>query len=227
MARSDKLAQDSRISVWDIEGDEHADERAWRAAPTFWQRLRAAVAMLRLRGATAEQRSSGELSTQPAGGRGQALREAHRWLRRQLNRQPALRAVMPHLHHIEQTLAEQGSTALLKLPIQVLRRGLLQLGRLPWDETDEPATRTLHTLRLRLIEAIEQRGLCASPAGPDRLADDSFHGGDDSALGGLGPASLPPAGVVVDALGDSAFDQPPAPRGQDAARPPGLGWPRR
>ena len=227
MARSDKQPQHSRISVWDFEGDEQADDRAWRAAPTLWQRLRAAVALLRSTGATAEQRSSAELSTEPAGSRGQSLREAHRLLRRQLQRHPALRAVLPHLCHIEQALAKQGTAALLKLPVQVLRRGLLQLGRLPWDEADEPATRALHTLRLRLIEAIEQRGQRAAPSGPNRLADDSFHGGDDSTLGSLGPASLPPAGVVVDSLDDSSFVPPPAPLGLGARRLHGLGGSRR
>ena len=132
MARSDTIApQEGRNSVWDFEVDEPDGARTRRATATFWQRLCRAVALLGSRRRAADERSSAEISTLPSGSRGQALREAHRFLRRQLRRNSAVRAVMPDLRQIEQALAALGSSALLELPIPVLRRGLMQLGHLP------------------------------------------------------------------------------------------------
>ena len=85
----------------------------------------------------------------------------------------------------------------------------------------------MHTLRLRLVEAIERRGLGAPLAGQTQGADDSFHGHGDSALDSLSPGSLPPAGIVVDSLDDRGDDAAAAARDRRAAHPLGLGSHRR
>jgi hypothetical protein len=101
-------------------------------------------------------------ATTEAGGsrapsRGQALREAHRTLRLRLYSHPALRRMMPHLAYIEKSLAKHGSSALSRVPVEVLQRGLAQLSVLqPEDEPVQEAT-NLRVLRLRLIEAIAMR----------------------------------------------------------------------
>ena len=221
MARSDTVAQqDGRNSVWDFDDDKLGSERDGRAAATFWQRLRRAVIPMGSWRRAAAERNSAELSTQPSGSRGQALRDAHHLLHRQLRRNLALRAVMPDLREIEQALAALGSLALRELPTPVLRRGLMQLGNLPWDDAQELGGYALHILRPRLVEAIERRGLGAPLAG-------LRHGASDSALNSLSPDGLPPAGIVVDSLDDSHPDASAAAQGWQAVHPQGLDTHRR
>lgn len=208
---------DSRISVWGAEPDEATSGTRWTQPLKAWQRLAGALKQARqvLQAHEADQgharqheRSSGEMTTLPSGGRGQALREAHRELRRQMRRHPALRRVLPHLYYVERSLAHHGTAALLDMPLWVMQRALPQLARLPLNDYADPTLHPLHTLRLRLIEAIETRSLHVAVNGPMTEDDDSFHGSLDSQMGAAGPLSLPPAGVVVDEMPNSAFDAP-------------------
>jgi hypothetical protein len=206
--------QDSHISVWSVTPDDATGGSAWVHPLKVWQRLAGAIRHARqVHGAgqaraPQRERSSGEMTTLPSGGRGQALREAHRELRRQMRRHPALRQVLPHLYFVERALARHGTAALFDMPLWVMQRALPQLGRLPLDEHPGAFEHPLHTLRLRLIEAIETRNLQVAVERPASEGDDSFHGSPDSQMSALGPMSLPPAGIVVDELPNSAFDSP-------------------
>lgn len=222
---------DSHHSVWSVTPEAARTGSAWAHPLQALQRLTCAIKQARQERqmhpagqtqAHPQERSSGEMTTLPSGGRGQALREAHRELRRQMRRHPALRQVLPHLYFVERSLARHGTAALFDMPLWVMQRALPQLDRLPLDEQPDAQpdeqpdalAHPLHTLRLRLIEAIEVRSLqvAVEPAAPEH--DDSFHGSPDTldSLDGrmsrLGPMSLPPAGIVVDELPDSAFDAP-------------------
>lgn len=209
--------QDSQHSVWSVTPEAAAGGSAWAHPLKALQRLTSALMQTRQERQLHEadrppvqlrERSSGEMTTLPSGGRGQALREAHRELRRQMRRHPALRQVLPHLYFVERSLARHGTAALFDMPLWVMQRALPQLGRLPLDEHPHALEHPLDTLRLRLIEAIETRSLqvAVESAAPEH--DDSFHGSPDSQMSALGPMSLPPAGIVVDELPNSTFDAP-------------------
>lgn len=209
--------QDSRISVWGTEPDDAPSGPRWPQPLKAWQRLAGALKQARQARqlheavqahARQHERSSGEMTTLPSGGRGQSLREAHRELRRQMRRHPALRQVLPHLYFVERSLARHGTAALFDMPLWVMQRALPQLGRLPLDEHPDALEHPLHTLRLRLIEAIETRSLHVAVKHPVTADDDGFHGSPDSQMSALGPMSLPPAGIVVDEMPNSAFDTP-------------------
>lgn len=208
---------DSRISVWGVAADDTAGGRRWTQPLKVWQRLADAIKQARQvrhpheadpSRARQHERSSGELTTLPAGGRGQALREAHRELRRQMRRHPALRRVLPHLYFVERSLARHGTAALFEMPLWVMQRALPQLARLPLDDHPETLEHPLDTLRARLIEAIETRSLHVAVSHPAPDDDDHFHGSPDSQQGTPGPLTLPPAGIVVDEMPNSAFDEP-------------------
>lgn len=219
---------DSHQSIWDAEPDEPATGSRWARPLQALHRLSEALHRARPAEQTPHERSSGEVTTQPLGGRGHALREAHRALRRQLRRHRALQSLLPHLCYIEQALGRQGSAALVEMPLRVLQRGLQQLDRMPWEPHPEPALDPLNTLRLRLIEAIEIRRLHDEVRHPETadVPGDSFIGSADSLLSTQGPDSLSPGGVVVDDPPDSAFDGPHRPTGQHNT-PPGQTGSRR
>ena len=221
MGVSKERVQDSHLSVWSVTPPEAAvSGSAWAHPLKALQRLTGALRQARQDRHTHEagqqpahpqERSSGEMTTLPSGGRGQALREAHRELRRQMRRHPALRQVLPHLYFVERSLARHGTAALFDMPLWVMQRALPQLGRLPLEAHPDASLHPLHTLHLRLIEAIETRGLQVAVEPPAPEHDDSFHGsldGLDSRMSTLGPMSLPPAGIVVDEMPNSAFDIP-------------------
>ncbi len=119
-----------------------------------------------------------------ASGRGQALRNAHRTLRRRLRSHPVLRKLMPHLWVLERALAREGSAALQILPVAVLQRCLQQLTLLQRDDETADEAQDLRTLRLRLIETVSDRA-----GGFD---DDSANlPGDAPAAGVNRPAPVP------------------------------------
>jgi predicted oxidoreductase len=64
-----------------------------------------------------------------------------------------VRHVLPHLIHLEQTLARQGSRALIEVPVKVLQRAMDQLDTI---EGGSQAAALL-PLRLRVEEAVRQR----------------------------------------------------------------------
>jgi hypothetical protein len=227
MGHPDERFLDSHLSVW---GTEPADppEPRWQQALGSWQRW--AEALRRKRAAPAplspHERSSGELTTLPEGGRGQALRQAHRVLRLYMRRQRDLRRVLPHLYFVERALARQGSLALHTMPVWVMQRGLQQLGRLPADDLDDRAQ--LAVLRQRLVEAIDSRSRHAAMAhaAPDAL--DSFNGGLDSPPSERGALSTGPMGLEVSEVPRSVYDdltQGRLPSRDDAANAPG--WRKR
>ncbi|HET7527291.1 MAG TPA: hypothetical protein VFK10_15225 [Burkholderiaceae bacterium] len=88
-----------------------------------------------------------------SGGRGEALRMAHVALQTLLAEHREARHVMPHLTHLEHSLARQGSRALLELPVKVLQRALAQLDTIEGGRQAE----ALVPLRLRVEEAVRQR----------------------------------------------------------------------
>lgn len=94
-----------------------------------------------------------------SGGRGEALRLGHVALQQLLAQHDDARRLAPHLSHLEQTLARQGSRALKMLPVEVLGKALKQLDLL------EGHTDDLLVLRLRIEEAIRLRT-------PAKLRDD-------------------------------------------------------
>ena len=96
-----------------------------------------------------------------SGGRGEALRLAHMALHDLLAQHEESRRLAPHLAHLEQTLARQGSRALKTLPAKVLAKAIDQLDRL------EGAARCddLMALRLRVEEAVRHHPMA-------RLRDD-------------------------------------------------------
>ena len=96
-----------------------------------------------------------------SGGRGEALRLAHVALQDLLAQHEESRRLAPHLAHLEQTLARQGSRALKVLPVNVLNKALDQLDRLDGTARSDD----LMALRLRVEEAVKRRT-------PARLRDD-------------------------------------------------------
>ena len=167
-----------------------------RAGMTRWpvfQRL--AALSSRLRGD--RERTSAEITTQPAAGRGQALREAHRTLRKHMSSHPAIRQVMPHLAMVEKSLGRHGSRALFRLPLPMLRRSLEQLALLQRDDESQQDALNLRVLRLRLMEAISVRGHRPRPVARDSsLPVDS-----------LGLGSLHEGGVEVRDASHDEFEE--------------------
>lgn len=96
-----------------------------------------------------------------SGGRGEALRLAHVALQDLLAQHEESRRLAPHLSHLEQTLARQGSRALKTLPANVLSKALDQLDRLEGTARCDD----LMALRLRVEEAVKRHT-------PARLRDD-------------------------------------------------------
>jgi hypothetical protein len=135
-----------------------------RFRPLHWLRMR----LRRDAGTTLVPAATSMLPQQPptvVESRGLALRNAHRSLRALLRERPGLRRLMPHLAHIERSLRKHGSRALLRLPVNVLQRGLEQLETL---QSDEPRD-ALRALRTRLVEAIALRNVARSVTSPAAL----------------------------------------------------------
>jgi len=84
--------------------------------------------------------------------RGEALRQAHLALHGLLMEHPDARHVLPHLTHLEQSLARLGSRALIELPLKVLQRAMDQLHSIGGSKSD-----ALLPLRLRVEEIVRQR----------------------------------------------------------------------
>jgi len=93
------------------------------------------------------------LTSSKSGGRGEALRQAHLALQGLLAEHRDSRHVLPHLTHLEQSLARQGSRALTELPVKVLQRAMNQLDTVASGARVE----LLLPLRLRVEEAVRQR----------------------------------------------------------------------
>jgi hypothetical protein len=87
------------------------------------------------------------------GGRGEALRLGHLQLQALLIEHREARHVLPHLSHLEQALARQGSRALIDLPVKVLQRAMDQLETI----TTGAHAEVLLPLRMRVEEAVRQR----------------------------------------------------------------------
>ena len=96
-----------------------------------------------------------------SGGRGEALRLAHQALQRALDQHDDARRMMPHLNHLERSMAHEGSRALKSLPVNVLQKAMVQLELIEGSAQSED----LITLRLRVEEAVRRRA-------PARLKDD-------------------------------------------------------
>jgi hypothetical protein len=94
-------------------------------------------------------------------GRGEALRLAHQALQDLLNQHDDARRMMPHLHHLEKSLAQVGSRALKTLPVDVMNKAMDQLDLIEGSAQSPD----LLTLRLRVEEAIRRRT-------PAKLRDD-------------------------------------------------------
>jgi len=92
-------------------------------------------------------------TTSKTGGRGEALRMGHVALQSLLAEHRDARHVMPHLTHLEQSLARQGSRALVELPVKVLQRAMAQLDTIEGGHHAE----ALLPLRLRVEESVRQR----------------------------------------------------------------------
>jgi hypothetical protein len=146
-------------------------------------------------------RDSGDNTTLPSPGRGQALREAHRTLHARLHSHPALIQLLPHLACIERKLAKRGTRALQRLPVPVLQRGLEQLALLQHEDERPADAVNLRVLRLRLIESIAVRtaqdAMGAGPSTP--VATETRHTASRS--------TLPPRswGVEVSEVSASTF----------------------
>jgi len=85
--------------------------------------------------------------------RGEALRLAHLALQGLLEQHRDVRHVLPHLIHLEQSLARCGSRALIELPVKVLQRAMDQLDTIEAGAQAE----ALLPLRLRVEESLRQR----------------------------------------------------------------------
>ncbi|MBL8318508.1 MAG: hypothetical protein JNJ42_08885 [Burkholderiaceae bacterium] len=96
-----------------------------------------------------------------AGSRGEALRLAHLALQKLLDQHDDVRRMMPHLHHLEKSLAQVGSRALKTLPPDVMNKAMDQLDLIEGSAQSPD----LLTLRLRVEEAIRRRT-------PAKLRDD-------------------------------------------------------
>lgn len=138
-----------------------------------WGVLRTVLGLASGFGRDTRPRTSAELTTQLAGGRGEALREAHRTLKRHMASLPALRRVAPQLSVLERTLAKQGSRALARLPIGVLHQALRQLELIQNGQTPPADAEHLAVLHQRLLEAIAARNprMRLHDEGPDTIAN--------------------------------------------------------
>ncbi|MFO1220056.1 MAG: hypothetical protein U1E89_16940 [Burkholderiaceae bacterium] len=106
---------------------------------------------------------AGKTANSKSGSRGEALRLAHEALQQLLDRHDDARRMMPHLHHLEVTLAQTGSRALKTLPIKLMNKAMDQLDLIEGSgHSDE-----LITLRLRVAEAVKRRT-------PVRVNDDEM-----------------------------------------------------
>ncbi len=85
--------------------------------------------------------------------RGEMLRQSHLALQTLLQEHRDVRHVLPHLIHLEQALARQGSRALVELPVKVLQRAMDQLDTIVGGRQAE----ILLPLRLRIEEVVRQR----------------------------------------------------------------------
>jgi len=94
-------------------------------------------------------------------GRGEALRLAHLALQELLAQHADSRRLMPHLGHVERSLARLGSRALKTLPANVLGKAMDQLDILEGSALNPD----LMALRLRVEEVLKRRA-------PARLRDD-------------------------------------------------------
>jgi hypothetical protein len=92
-------------------------------------------------------------STSSRPGRGEALRLAHVALQALLVEHREARHVLPHLGHLEQALARNGSRALTDLPVKVLQRAMDQLETIATGAHAE----VLLPLRMRVEESVRQR----------------------------------------------------------------------
>lgn len=137
-----------------------------------WQRLRTLIGMGDGWGSDSRHRTSAEMTTLQSNGRGQALRDAHKFLRRHLEARPVLRKMTPHLSVLERALARRGSRALLKLPVPVLTRALEQLSLLQREDQPETETEDLRVLQERLEETLALRNprQRLDDTGPDTIA---------------------------------------------------------
>jgi hypothetical protein len=100
-------------------------------------------------------------SNSRSSGRGEALRLAHVALQELLAQHADSRRLMPHLGHVEQSLARLGSRALKTLPSNVLGKAMDQLDILEGSAQNPD----LMALRLRVEEVLDRRT-------PARLRDD-------------------------------------------------------
>ena len=92
-------------------------------------------------------------STSSKAGRGEALRLAHLALQALLVEHREARHVLPHLSHLEQALARNGSRALTDLPVKVLQRAMDQLETIATGAHAE----VLLPLRMRAEESVRLR----------------------------------------------------------------------
>ena len=92
-------------------------------------------------------------STSSRPGRGEALRLAHVALQALLIEHREARHVLPHLSHLEQALARNGSRALTDLPVKVLQRAMDQLETI----TTGAHAEVLLPLRMRVEESVRLR----------------------------------------------------------------------
>jgi hypothetical protein len=227
MGRWTDRAQDSQQSVWSFDPAEARPATpGWLASLAAWHRRPARRKPVQPDPPRPAGTAQSERTTLPEPGRGQLLRQAHRALRDRMRAQRDLRRVLPHLYFIERSLAREGSTALLEMPVWVLQRGLQQLLRLPADSLDERAQ--FGVLKQRLVDAIQQRSVSAPPPAAPAESPDSFMGGIDSQIGSRSGANSSPGGLEVTELPHSAYDdlvQGTLPDRDDAAN--ASGWQRR
>lgn len=155
--------------------------RGGRSSFGAWHRLRTLIGIGDRWGGDSRQRTSAEMTTLLANSRGQALRDAHRTLRRHLEARPVLRRMSPHLSALERGLARRGSRALGKLPIPVLQQALQQLGLLLREDQPGHDAEDLRVLQERLTEVIALRAprLRLDDTGPDTMAHDELLRGRD------------------------------------------------
>lgn len=144
--------------------------RRGRAGP--WGVLRTVLGLASGFGRDTRPRTSAEMTTQLSGGRGEALREAHRTLRRHMSERPALRQVAPQLSALERALARHGSRALLRLPLGVVHKALQQLELIQHGQIPTADAEHLAVMHQRLLEAIAARNprMRLHDDGPDTIA---------------------------------------------------------
>jgi hypothetical protein len=86
-------------------------------------------------------------------GRGESLRQGYLALQSLLAQHDDARHVVPHLSHLEHTLARNGSRALTSLPLKLLQRAMDQLDMIEGTARGE----ALMALRVRVDEAVRRR----------------------------------------------------------------------